>query len=272
MSLFDVPPLTAWIASCLRCVCLGVSCLPVLQLSHKMKCVKAKENGETYWDTKTSGMCCHRMTKALPPDISLYLSQATSFHPLIITPFSCSISLGLLPSLFSSFRCLCSISRPCPHFMQLFLSSFLSFLPLSNTLYPSSASPPPLLIFKPPTLPCLLVFLPLLPSTTTSCRTSLPLTYSVFLLTSVLWSQPGWRQQKQQTAKQVTGRKRRDDDDGEGGWFSEKEKYGLSWWLLFHLQRFGAEAEMERGDCISCVHRRITASQHPLFVCLSHEN
>lgn len=122
-----------------------------------------------------------KMTKALPPDISLYLSQATSFHPLIMTPFSRSVSLCLLPSLFSSFRCLCSISRPCPHFMQLFLSSFLSFLPLSNILYPSSASPPPLLIFKPPTLPCLLVFLPLLPSTTTSCRTSLPLTYSVFL-------------------------------------------------------------------------------------------
>lgn len=42
-----------------------------------------------------------RMTKALPPDISLYLSQATSFHPLLITPFSCSVSLCLLPSLFS---------------------------------------------------------------------------------------------------------------------------------------------------------------------------
>lgn len=151
MSLFDAPPLTAWIASCLRSVCLGVSCLPVLHLSHEMKCVKAKKM-ERHTEIQRPLVCAaRRMTKALPPDISLYLSQATSFHPLLITLFSCSVSLCLLPSLFSSSCCLCPTSRPCPHFMQLFLSSFLSFLPRSNT--PPTHPLPPLPLCSSSNLP-----------------------------------------------------------------------------------------------------------------------
>lgn len=152
MSLFDVPPLTAWIASCLRSVCLGVSCLPVLQLSREIEMCDSKKQMERHIEIQRPLVCAaRRMTKALPPDISLYLSQATSFHPRIITPFSCSVSLRLLPSLLSSFCCLCPTSHPCPRFMQLFPSSFLSFFCPFQT--PPTHPLPPLPLYSSSNLP-----------------------------------------------------------------------------------------------------------------------
>lgn len=59
--------------------------------------------------------------KALPPDISPYHRQATSFHPFIIAPFLAPFLLRLLPLLSSSFCC--PIFPSCPHFTPLFHSS-----------------------------------------------------------------------------------------------------------------------------------------------------
>lgn len=102
-----------------------------------------------------------RMTKALPPVISLYLEQPASFHPFIITlflvPFLLHLTLFLAftyspaPIFHYSSLALISVALPSCHFCS-FHASFL---------LPSSCLPSPTPHPQTSTLLCLLIFLPL---------------------------------------------------------------------------------------------------------------
>lgn len=77
-----------------KCCC-SVSCLPEVPCSHETNRAKARWNRELRRDTKEP-----LVQKALPPDISPYQRQATSFHPFIIAPVPAPFLLRLLPFAF----------------------------------------------------------------------------------------------------------------------------------------------------------------------------
>lgn len=168
-------------------------------------------------------MCCQEDDKSSPVS-SLYLSELHLFIAIFLVPFLLHLfllsSLTLLRWLSLPFQQLSPnilFFIACPHFsVALYLLSFLSLSCLPSSSRPQSPLPhspssnlhpalPPHLLTSPrshhlpryvhPIYLSVTVFLT--PSTLSSSVSLLPC-----LLPSVLRSSPGWRQLKQQTARQ----------------------------------------------------------------------
>lgn len=148
---------------------------------------KPKENGETYWDTKTSGMCCQENDKSSPSShLSLPLAarifSSTHYYPLSRSARSFSPPSRSKFWLFLPFQLLLpniSFLLSCPHFCCSSSSPSCHFLSLSCLL-------PPLILCLPSPTAHLLT--PPLPPSPTLCTHNLPLSYSVFWLPPLLLS------------------------------------------------------------------------------------
>ena len=87
---------------------------------------KPKENGETYWDTKTSGMCCQENDKSSPSSHLFRIFSSTHYCRLFLSRSACSFFSPIPLSVSCLFSC----------FFPIFHSSSLALISTALPLLP----------------------------------------------------------------------------------------------------------------------------------------